>query len=118
MILNEQQKQVGRDNFRDALGMTRREFVPALIGGGSLTAFYWGYEHMKGNPVRAALIGAGGQGRSHIDSLNPEYIKLVAFSDIRPSQQKKARIALESKYGRERAEHRAGGGLPPAARSR
>jgi len=101
MILNEQQKQVGRDNFRDALGMTRREFVPALIGGGSLTAFYWGYEHMKGNPVRAALIGAGGQGRSHIDSLNPEYIKLVAFSDIRPSQQKKARIALESKYGSE-----------------
>ena len=52
-----------------------------------------------GSPVRAALIGAGGQGRSHIDSLNPQFIKLVAFSDIRPSQQKKAYISLESKYG-------------------
>ncbi len=67
----------------------------------SVTAFYWGYQGMKGNPVRAALIGAGGQGRSHIDSLNPEYIKLVAFSDIRPSIQKKARISLEAKYGTE-----------------
>jgi predicted dehydrogenase len=66
-----------------------------------VTAFYWGYQGMKGNPVRAALIGAGGQGRSHIDSLNPEYIKLVAFSDIRPSIQKKARISLEAKYGSE-----------------
>ena len=65
----------------------------------SVTAFYWGYSRLKGNPVRAALIGAGGQGRAHIDSLNPEYIRLVAFSDIRPSMQKKARIALEAKYG-------------------
>jgi len=28
-------------------------------------------------------------------------VKLVAFSDIRPSQQKKARISLESKFGSE-----------------
>src|SRR5690349_17126817 len=95
MILNEQQRQIGKDNFRDALQMTRRAFVPALAGG----AFYFGYGQQKGSPVRAALIGAGGQGRSHIDSLNPDYIKLVAICDIRPSQQKKARIALESKYG-------------------
>jgi predicted dehydrogenase len=104
MILNEQQKQVARDNFFDALKMTRRELVPALVTLPSVTAFYWGYERMKGNPVRAALIGAGGQGRSHIDSLNPEYIKLVAFSDIRPSQQRKARISLEAKYGTEARE--------------
>jgi predicted dehydrogenase len=63
------------------------------------TAFYWGYDRLHGSPVRAALIGAGGQGRSHIDSLNPQYLKLVAFSDIRPSQQKKARIQLDAKYG-------------------
>ncbi len=99
MILNEQQRQIGKDNFSDALKFTRRELVPALVTLPSVTAFYWGYERMKGTPVRAALIGAGGQGRSHIDSLNPESVKLVAFSDIRPSQQKKARTALESKYG-------------------
>jgi predicted dehydrogenase len=99
MILNEQQRQCGKDNFRDALQLTRRELLPALVTLPSATAFYWGYERMRGNPVRAALIGAGGQGRSHIDSLNPEFIRVVAFSDIRPSQQKKARISLEGKYG-------------------
>jgi predicted dehydrogenase len=104
MILNESQRQTGADNFRDALMLTRRELVPALVTLPTVTGFYWGYERMKGSPVRAALIGTGGQGRSHIDSLNPEAIKLVAFSDIRPSQQKKARIALESKYGAEARE--------------
>src|ERR1041384_6596123 len=85
MILNEQQRQAGKDNFFDALRMSRRELLPALVTLPAATAFYWGYEHLKGVPVRAALIGAGGQGRSHIDSLNPDYIRLVAFSDIRPS---------------------------------
>ena len=99
MILNEQLRQIARDNFRDALRLSRRELLPALVTLPSVTAFYWGYERLKGNPVRAALIGAGGQGRSHIDSLNPDYIRLVAFSDIRPSMQRKARIALEGKYG-------------------
>lgn len=99
MILNEQLRQIGKDNFGDALKLSRRELLPAMVTLPSVTAFYWGYSGLKGSPVRAALIGAGGQGRSHIDSINPEYIKLVAFSDIRPSMQKKARISLESKYG-------------------
>ncbi|MGJ5816703.1 Gfo/Idh/MocA family protein [Paludibaculum fermentans] len=99
MILNEQQRQVGKDNFADALKMTRRDLIPALVTVPSVTAFYWGYSSLRGNPVRAALIGAGGQGRSHIDSINPDYIKLVAFSDIRPSMQKKARVSLEGKFG-------------------
>ena len=73
MILNEQQRQIGKDNFLDALKLTRRELIPALVTLPSVTAFYWGYERMKGRPVRAALIGAGGQGRSHIDSINPEF---------------------------------------------
>src|SRR5512140_1573367 len=99
MILNEQQRQIGKDNFSDALKFTRRELLPAMVTLPSVTGFYWGYERVKGKPVRAALIGGGGQGRSHIDSINPQAVKLVAFSDIRPSQQKKARISLESKYG-------------------
>ncbi len=99
MNLNEQQRQIGKDNFFDALQLSRRELLPALVTLPSVTAFYWGYSSMKGKPVRAALIGTGGQGRSHIDSLNPDYIQLVAFSDIRPSQQKKARVSLEAKYG-------------------
>ncbi|HEX8984010.1 MAG TPA: Gfo/Idh/MocA family oxidoreductase [Bryobacteraceae bacterium] len=99
MILNEQQRQIGKDNFSDALSFTRRRMLPALVTLPAVTAFYWGYQSWKGKPVRAALIGAGGQGRAHIDSLNPEYIQLVAFSDIRPSNQKKARISLQEQYG-------------------
>ena len=96
---NEQQRQAGKDNFNDALKITRREMVPGLVAIPSVTAFYFGYDRLKGDPVRAALLGAGGQGRSHIDSLNPDYIRLVAFSDIRPSNQKKARVNLEAKLG-------------------
>ena len=58
MILNEQQRQMGKDNFSDALKLTRRELLPALVTLPAATAFYWGYERFKGNPVRAALIGA------------------------------------------------------------
>ncbi|HEU0142027.1 MAG TPA: Gfo/Idh/MocA family oxidoreductase [Bryobacteraceae bacterium] len=99
MVLNDQLRQIGRDNFDDALKITRREMIPALVTLPSVTAFYWGYHRLKGEPVRAVLLGAGGQGRSHIDSINPDYIKLVAFSDIRPSAQKKARLSLQAKYG-------------------
>src|SRR5690242_1075318 len=99
MMLNEQLRQVGKDNFSDALKMTRRQLLPALMTVPSAAAFYWGYENIKGNTVRAALIGTGGQGRSHIDSVNPEFLNLVAISDIRPSMQRKARISHEAKYG-------------------
>src|SRR4051812_27579582 len=99
MNLNEQQRRIGMDNFQDALKLTRRNLFSVLAAVPAATAFYWGYERLGGSPVRVALIGAGGQGRSHIDSLNPEFLKLVAFSEIRPSQQKKTRIQLDAKYG-------------------
>jgi hypothetical protein len=102
VFLNEQLRQIGKDNFSDAVKITRRQMLPALATAPGVTAFYWGYSNLKGEPVRAALIGAGGaggQGRSHIDSINPEYIQLVAFSDIRPSMQKKAFLSLQAKFG-------------------
>lgn len=39
MILNEQQRQVGKDNFSGALKMTRRDLIPALVTVPSVTAF-------------------------------------------------------------------------------
>jgi predicted dehydrogenase len=99
MILNEQQRQVGKDNFDAALGLTRRDVLKGIATLPAATAFYFGYERLEGNPVRTALIGAGGQGRAHIDSLNPGALRIVAFSDIRPSMQKQARVSLENKYG-------------------
>jgi predicted dehydrogenase len=99
MILNERERQVGKDNFDEALTLTRRQLLRAAAMLPAATLYYWGYERTKGDPVRTALIGAGGQGRAHIDSINPELVELVAFSDIRPSQQRRTRVALEAKYG-------------------
>ncbi len=99
MILNEQQKQIGRDNFASALRFTRREMLAGTASIPAVTAFYWGYGSLKASPVKAAVIGVGGQGRAQIGSVNPEYIRIAAFSEIRPSNQKKARMALEAKYG-------------------
>ncbi len=48
----------------------------------------------------AAIIGAGGPGPSASSTPPiPTSSSIVAFSDIRPSNQKRARQALESKYG-------------------
>lgn len=99
MVLNEIQKQVGRDNFIEALRCTRREVLSGFAALPAVTAFYWGYSRMNGSPVKAAILGTGGQGRSLLSSLNPDYIRLVAFCDVRPSNQKKARQVLGSKYG-------------------
>jgi predicted dehydrogenase len=99
MLLTEQQRQIGKDNFTDALRFTRRDFLPGLAVLPAVTAFYWGYGQLHGTPVKAGIIGAGGQGRALINSVNPDFIDIVAFSDIRPSNQKRGRQALESKYG-------------------
>ncbi len=65
---------------------------------------YWGYSKLKGAPVKTALIGTGDQGcYAHISQSNPEYIDFVAFSDIRPSSQQRARDAFKTLYGPERA---------------
>jgi predicted dehydrogenase len=96
MILNEKLRQMGADNFRDALTYSRRDVlaaVPAAAG------FYWGYRAMKGSPVKAAIIGTGGQGCSLISAMNPDYVKVVAFSEIRPSNQRRGRQALQAKFG-------------------
>jgi predicted dehydrogenase len=98
MQLTPEQRKIGADNFREAFQLTRRQLVPSLMGAAAASS-YWGYGYTRSEPVRAALLGAGGQGRAQINSINPDYVRLVAFSDIRPSNQLKARQALELKYG-------------------
>ena len=100
MLLNEQQRQAGLDNLRDALRITRRQMVSGLGALPAVSAFYWGYSAFKGDPVKAAILGTGGQGRALISAINPDCLDLVAFSDIRPSNQRKGRATIEAKYGR------------------
>jgi len=82
------------------------------VSGGSLGAFYFGYEAAEGNPVRVAVLGTGDEGSVLIGAINPEYIEVKAIADIRPYSihrafhgdcyspaAQKARPGLMAKYG-------------------
>ncbi len=100
MVLTNEQRTIGAANFTQALALSRRQLLKgAAVTLPAVTAFYWGYSQLKGAPVRTGIIGTGDQGTAHIGSINPEFVEVVAFSDIRPSSQRRARQALEQKYG-------------------
>ncbi|MCU0980201.1 MAG: Gfo/Idh/MocA family oxidoreductase, partial [Pirellulaceae bacterium] len=89
MNLSPEEKEVGRDNYYEAMGVTRREFLANVIGAGAISgvglgAMYFGYEKIT-NPVRIGVIGTGDEGNVLIGALNPEYVQVVAIADIRPS---------------------------------
>lgn len=110
MHLTPEQKKLGRENFYNAVGATRREFLQgalaAVPAGAAITAYmsreYFGYGDLQGGPVRAGLIGTGDEGGILLTESNPDYIQFVAYSDIRPSQVKRA------KYGDPNSTHRVG----------
>jgi predicted dehydrogenase len=99
-----EQRAVGKANFQrvvgklaqqPAQGMTRRRFMQGMIAAGATVpvaaAAYFGYTNssFSNNPVRAGLIGAGDEGGVLVGEHNPAYIRFVAYSDIRPSNQKR-----------------------------
>jgi predicted dehydrogenase len=101
MNLSPEEKKVGRDNYYEAVqshdkmqgreiaGVNRRDFLKEVIGAGaigtlSLGAMYFGYQNV-GNPLRVGIIGTGDEGNVLIGALNPNYVDVVAISDIRPS---------------------------------
>jgi len=100
MVLNEQQRQIGKDNFIDAAKFSRRQMLTGAVAVPSMAAMYWGYGKLNGNPVKTGIIGTGNQAcNAHIPQSNPDYIDIVAFSEIRPSNQKRARKLFNEKYG-------------------
>ncbi len=102
MILDDSQRQSGRNNFAEALRITRRQMLTGAVAVPSAAAMYYGYDHLQGEPVKAGLIGTGNQGcQIHIGESNPEFVKIVAFSDVRPSNQARARGLFRDKYGAE-----------------
>ena len=90
MNLTPEQKAVGRDNYYEAMGVTRRDFLKgvlatsAVAGGASLGAAYFGYGRV-GDPVRVGVIGTGDEGNVLIGAMNPDFLDVVAIADIRPS---------------------------------
>ncbi|GIX01711.1 MAG: NADH-dependent dehydrogenase [Thermogutta sp.] len=93
MNLTPEEREVGKANFHRALGnnleVTRRDFLQAglltaMAAGGSVGAFYFGYESTIEKPLRVAVLGTGDEGQVLIGACNPEFIEIVAIADIRP----------------------------------
>ncbi len=91
--LTQEQKDTGRHNYEAATGeLTRRGFMKSMVAGAAVVplsaAVYYGYSSWKGNkPVRTALLGSGDEGGVLIGDHNPEFLEIVAVSDIRPTNQ-------------------------------
>ncbi len=90
MNLTPEEKKVGKQNFDEATGSTRREFLQTtILAGGALAtvglgAKYFGYGPKLDEKLRVGVVGTGDEGNVLIGALNPDYIDVVAIADIRP----------------------------------
>jgi predicted dehydrogenase len=125
MNLTPEQKQIGKENFDNAVGAVRGEFLvenqaaitrrSMLIGTAaavpSLGAVYFGYSKLQGNPVRTGFIGTGDEGSVLITEHPPDYMDIVAVADVRPTNLQRAftgdgndvRVGLTKKLGKKKA---------------
>jgi predicted dehydrogenase len=87
MNLTEAQKAIGKENFNDVVGVTRRDFLATAAGlasGAGLGALYFGYGKSVGDPLRVGVLGTGDEGSVLIGAHNPSYLNVIAIADIRP----------------------------------
>ena len=93
MNLSPEERQVGRENYYAAMTrydqLHRRDFLKQALAASAVTAggagaMYFGYQQPQ-RPVRIGVIGTGDEGNVLIGALNPQYVEVVAISDIRPS---------------------------------
>ena len=89
MNLSPEERQLGKQNFDEAVGTTRRNFLKGTVLAGaaastSLGALYFGYGPSVDRRLRVGIIGTGDEGGVLIGALNPEYIDVRAIADIRP----------------------------------
>ena len=112
MQLTPEQKQMGKDNFNEAVGFSRRDWLKgAAAAGTGLGAFYFGYEKLKGERVRVGFIGTGDEGSVLLTQHPPEYMEIVAICDIRPTNLRRSlegdgnddRVGLIRKLGEKTA---------------
>ena len=86
MLLTPEQEKIGKDNFNEVVGLTRRDFLKTTAAAGTgLGAAYFGYGKLKGKPIRTAFIGTGDEGNVLINEHPTDYMEIVAIADIRPA---------------------------------
>src|SRR5579863_1694516 len=111
MNFTPEERAIGKDNFHEAVGVSRRAFLKTAAAAPALGAFYFGYEKLKGTPVKVGFIGTGDEGSVLLTQHPPDYMNIVAFADLRPSNLKRAltgdgnehRIGLIKKLGHKQA---------------
>ncbi len=89
MNLSPEEKEVGKQNFMEAAGATRRDFLKGTMlataaTGATLGAAYYKYGEIGKERLRVGIIGTGDEGGVLIGALNPDYVDVVAIADIRP----------------------------------
>ncbi len=94
--LTPEEKEIGKENFYNVLGVTRREFLAGTVLAGAtsglgLGSMYFGYKHSDNtpttglkDPVRVGWIGTGDEGGVLISNHTPSFINIKAIADIRP----------------------------------
>ena len=112
MDLTPEQTQIGKDNFHEVVGITRRDMIKGTVAVGTgLGAMYFGYKKLNGSPVKAAFIGCGDEANVLLTEHPEEYLDVVAIADPRPGNientfkgtHPEARIGLNKKLGQARA---------------
>jgi predicted dehydrogenase len=91
MYLTPEQRAIGKENFNAAVGSRpiRRELLKKTINseatsGNGLGELYFGYGKPPAEPVRVGVIGAGDEGSVLIGAINPKFISVKSFSELRP----------------------------------
>jgi len=86
MLLTPEQEKIGKDNFNEVVGISRREFMTtAAATGAGLGALYFGYGKLNGDKVKTAFIGTGDEGNVLINEHPTDYMEIVAIADMRPA---------------------------------
>src|SRR5438552_11692856 len=115
LYVSPERKAEGKANFERAVGrarLSRRDFMKGIAAATATVpvaaAVYFGYEKLKGNPVRAAMIGCGDEGGILLTQHNPDFLRFVGVYDIRPSNRNRIfegespwthRVGFNRKYG-------------------
>ena len=89
MNLTPEQKELGRRNFLKAVAGTPA--LAALAGAAAVSG------PKRGGPVKAALVGSGGEGKVLLNQCQKQWIDIRAICDINPLHSKLAAEGLEKK---------------------